>query len=156
MGIRALVVFIFAPFLRRMGYGLTLKEAVVMVWGGLRGAVSLSLALLVDMNHLIGDRAREMIFLQTTGIVTLTLMINGTTSGLVYKMLEVYPPNPFRPALATQGLRNLQLEVDKFVQDLKTHWFHCNADCDLMDALLPNFSLAHVFDGDLVDIEVPE
>ena len=80
------------------------KEAAVMVWGGLRGAVSLSLALLVDGNHLIGDRAREMIFLQTTGIVALTLIINGTTSGMVYKALQVYPPNPFKPVLATQSL----------------------------------------------------
>jgi hypothetical protein len=28
-----------------------------------------------------------MIFLQTTGIVTLTLVINGTTAGMVYKKL---------------------------------------------------------------------
>jgi NhaP-type Na+/H+ or K+/H+ antiporter len=95
----------FSPILKHIGYGLSLKEACVMVWGGLRGAVSLSLALLVDGNHLIGERARELIFLQTVGIVTLTLLINGTTAGWVYKRLNVYPPNPFRSALATQGLR---------------------------------------------------
>jgi NhaP-type Na+/H+ or K+/H+ antiporter len=31
-----------------------LRVLQVMVWGGLRGAVSLSLALMVDGNHLIG------------------------------------------------------------------------------------------------------
>lgn len=49
---------------KKTGYGLTVKEAAVMVWGGLRGAVSLSLALLVDGNHLIGERAKELIFMQ--------------------------------------------------------------------------------------------
>merc|ERR1719409_495619 len=124
--VRSLTIFVLSPILRHIGYGLTLKEAIVMVWGGLRGAVSLSLALLVDMNHLIGDRTREMIFLQTTGIVTLTLLINGTTAGIVYKKLQVYPPSPFRPALATQGLRNIQAEVDKMIHALRDHWFHCN------------------------------
>lgn len=105
--IRAGTTFVLSPILRSIGYGLSkyisnphhnlssrdmsdilltiaaMKEACVMVWGGLRGAVSLSLALLVDGNHMIGDRAREMIFLQTAGIVTLTLIINGTTSGMV-------------------------------------------------------------------------
>ena len=150
--IRAAALLVLAPILRNIGYGLTFKEGVVMVWGGLRGAVSLSLALLVDGNHLIGDRAREMIFLQTTGIVALTLIINGTTSGMVYKWLEVYPPNPFRPVLATQGLRNLQLEMDKYIEKLKGHWFHCNAENETLKSLMPNFSEAHMYDGDLVDV----
>jgi NhaP-type Na+/H+ or K+/H+ antiporter len=153
MLIRGFVVLLFSPLLRNIGYGLTKKEAVVMVWGGLRGAVSLALALLIDGNHLIGDRAREMIFLQTTGIVTLTLVINGTTSGMVYKWLEVYPPNPFRPALATQGLRNIQQEMDKVIHKLSSHWFHGNADLDTLVKLMPNFSNAFMQDGGLTDID---
>lgn len=152
--IRAFVVLVLSPALKNLGYGLTMKEAAVMVWGGLRGAVSLSLALLIDGNHLIGSRAREMIFLQTTGIVTLTLVINGTTSGMVYKALAVYPANPFRPVLATQGLRNLQIEMDKFVSKLTGHWFHSNADQETLSKLMPNFSEAHMYDGDLVDVKM--
>jgi NhaP-type Na+/H+ or K+/H+ antiporter len=151
--IRAATVLILSPILRSIGYGLTMKEAAVMVWGGLRGAVSLSLALLVDGNHMIGDRARELIFLQTAGIVTMTLIVNGTTSGMVYKWLEVYPPNPFRPVLATQGLRNLQLEMDKFIYGLNAHWFHKNAETQLVQQIFPNFSEAHLYDGDLVDVK---
>ena len=152
--IRGLVVAMLSPMLRKIGYGLTLKEAVVMVWGGLRGAVSLSLALLVDGNHLIGDRARETIFLQTTGIVTLTLIINGTTSGMVYKWLQVYPPNPYRPALATQGLRNIQSEMmEKVIARISSHWFHANADVDTLVKLMPNFSDASLHDGDLVGVK---
>ena len=151
--IRAFVVLVLAPFLTRIGYGLTPKEAAVMVWGGLRGAISLSLALLVDGNHLIGDRAREMIFLQTVGIVTLTLVINGTTSGMVYKALQVYPPNPFKPVLATQGLRNLQLEMERYITELNKHWFHKNADVPTVLRMFPNLSESYMFDGDLVDVK---
>jgi len=94
-----------------------------------------------------------MIFLQTTGIVTLTLLINGTTAGIVYKKLQVYPPSPFRPALATQGLRNIQAEVDKMIHALRDHWFHCNVDMDIILKLVPNFSEAYMLDGDLVDVK---
>jgi NhaP-type Na+/H+ or K+/H+ antiporter len=154
--IRAAVVALFAPVLTKIGYGLSWKEAVVMVWGGLRGAVSLSLALLVDGNHLIGDRAREMIFLQTTGIVTLTLIINGTTAGIVYKWLQVYPPNPFRPVLSTQGLRDVQDDLNAYIRKMRHHWFHMNVDWEILSMLIPDFSAARMVDGDLVDVKTQD
>ncbi|KAH3877179.1 hypothetical protein DPMN_001038, partial [Dreissena polymorpha] len=45
--IRGLVIAMFSPILRHTGYGLTWREGTVMTWGGLRGAVSLALALQV-------------------------------------------------------------------------------------------------------------
>eukprot|EP01048_Picozoa_sp_COSAG05_P011908 COSAG05_NODE_1156_length_5687_cov_123.468683_2_plen_622_part_00 len=152
--IRAFVVWIFSPLLTKMGYGLTKKEAVVMVWGGLRGAVSLSLALLVDGNHMISPHGREMIFMMTVGIVTLTLLINGTTAGMVYKVLGVYPENPFESILQTQGLRQLQVSIEEYATSLENHWFHRNADVKTIKNILPDFSKSHIFDGDLVDFTV--
>lgn len=46
---RAVVVGVLYPFLRYFGYGLDLKEAFILVWGGLRGAVALSLSLSVKV-----------------------------------------------------------------------------------------------------------
>ena len=148
--IRTFVIMSMWPILTKIGYGLTLKEVAVMVWGGLRGAVSLSLALLVDGNHLINEKSREMIFMQTVGLVTLTLLVNGTTSGLVYKTLKVYPDSPYRALLATQGLRNLHMEMEKVVYKLSKHWFHQNARTDVLCDLMPNFVEASLYDGDLV------
>jgi len=45
--IRFLLVLGFMPLLNRMGYGFNYKEAIVLSWGGLRGAVGLALAILV-------------------------------------------------------------------------------------------------------------
>ena len=152
--IRAFVIATLSPILKKTGYGLSVKEAAVMVWGGLRGAVSLSLACLVDGNHLIGERSREMIFIQTIAVVSLTLLVNGTTAGMVYKALQVYPSNPFRPILATQGLRNLQLEIDKAARQLRKHWFYSNADIECLQHLIPNFNNAQIYDGDLIDVDL--
>lgn len=44
---RGVVVSILFPFLRYFGYGLDWKEAIILVWAGLRGAVALSLSLSV-------------------------------------------------------------------------------------------------------------
>lgn len=44
---RFFVVGILYPFLRYFGYGLDWKEATILIWSGLRGAVALSLSLSV-------------------------------------------------------------------------------------------------------------
>jgi len=44
---RSIVVGVLFPFLRYFGYGLDWKEAIILVWSGLRGAVALALSLSV-------------------------------------------------------------------------------------------------------------
>ena len=39
------MVLLFSPILSRLGYGLHLNDAIVIIWGGLRGAIGLTLAL---------------------------------------------------------------------------------------------------------------
>ncbi|XAR48001.1 hypothetical protein NMG60_11030667 [Bertholletia excelsa] len=46
---RTIVVGVLYPFLRHFGYGLDWKEAIILVWSGLRGAVALSLSLSVKV-----------------------------------------------------------------------------------------------------------
>jgi hypothetical protein len=46
------------PLLRRFGYGVTMKEFVVLVYGGLRGALGLCLALLVAVDNDLSHRFR--------------------------------------------------------------------------------------------------
>lgn len=47
---RVIVVGVLYPMLRHFGYGLDLKEAMILVWSGLRGAVALSLSLSVKVS----------------------------------------------------------------------------------------------------------
>ena len=48
---RAVVVTVLFPLLRHFGYGMDVKEATVLVWSGLRGAVALSLSLSVKVSY---------------------------------------------------------------------------------------------------------
>lgn len=47
---RLIMVFTFYPFLKRSGYGLTRKELVVLIYGGLRGALGMCLSLFVGVD----------------------------------------------------------------------------------------------------------
>jgi len=62
--VRAAIIGVMAPLLRRTGYGLSWREGVVLWWSGLRGAVGLALSLYLLLDDLILDlRYRTVSFL---------------------------------------------------------------------------------------------
>ncbi|XP_016537475.2 LOW QUALITY PROTEIN: sodium/hydrogen exchanger 8-like [Capsicum annuum] len=81
---RPVVVGVLYPFLRYFGYGLDWKEAFILVWGGLRGAVALSLSLSIkrssDGSEYISSGTGTLFVFLTGGVVFLTLIINGSTT----------------------------------------------------------------------------
>ena len=86
-GIRAFSVALFIPLLKRIGIGINFEKATVLVWGGLRGAVSLALALTVAQNELIPKEIGDQVLFLCAGIVVLTILINGSSMGWVLKKL---------------------------------------------------------------------
>ncbi|GAB4848155.1 Son of sevenless 1 [Ancistrocladus abbreviatus] len=87
---RVVVVGVLYPFLRSFGYGLDWKEAIILVWSGLRGAVALSLSLSVKRSsgdsYLSSETGTLFVFF-TGGIVFLTLILNGSTTQFVLHFL---------------------------------------------------------------------
>ena len=47
------------PLMKRMGYGLTKRESVILTWGGLRGALAMTLALMVSYTETIPDKCHN-------------------------------------------------------------------------------------------------
>ena len=92
---RGLIILLFFPILKRMGYGLTWKEGLIMMFGGLRGAMGLALAMLVALESGINPVVKSLVSIHTSGIVIMTLMINGMTTGFLYKKLKVYAENDY-------------------------------------------------------------
>ncbi|RYE12362.1 MAG: hypothetical protein EOP45_22980, partial [Sphingobacteriaceae bacterium] len=50
---RVIVVGVSFPFMKYFGYGLDWKEALVLIWSGLRGAVALALSLSVKARYFV-------------------------------------------------------------------------------------------------------
>ena len=77
--IRFAMIMLFFPLMKRLGYGLSRRESVILTWGGLRGALAMTLALMVSYTPAIPEDIRSQILFYTAGVVTLTLCINATT-----------------------------------------------------------------------------
>ncbi|KAG2631029.1 hypothetical protein PVAP13_3KG576900 [Panicum virgatum] len=89
---RLVVVSVLYPLLRQFGYGLDFKEAMILVWSGLRGAVALSLSLSVKrtsdtVQHYLKPEVGTMFVFFTGGIVFLTLIFNGSTTQFLLHIL---------------------------------------------------------------------
>jgi len=86
---RAVVLFGLMPALSRMGGGepVSVQFRAVILWGGLRGAVSLALALAVTEDPVLPDEAKRFVAILTTGYVLATLFLNGTTLRLLIRWL---------------------------------------------------------------------
>nr|AOX13591.1 SOS1-like protein [Populus alba x Populus glandulosa] len=90
---RFIVVGALYPYLRYFGYGLDWKEATIVIWSGLRGAVALSLSLSVKRTsdssiYLSSDTGTLFVFF-TGGIVFLTLIVNGSTTQFILHLLDM-------------------------------------------------------------------
>lgn len=114
MAIRFAVSFGSLPLLARMGQKVTIQEATVISWAGLRGAVSLALALSVSQRDDIDPVVRHQILLMTAGVVFLTIVLNGSTMG---RLLARYgfdtPPLAKKLAFASAQLGVLEGVDDK-------------------------------------------
>lgn len=87
---RVIVVVALYPGLRYFGYGLDLKEATILIWSGLRGAVALSLSLILNRSSDIPPLTQEtgaLFVFFTGGVVFLTLIVNGSTTQFLLRLL---------------------------------------------------------------------
>ncbi|XP_042024308.1 sodium/hydrogen exchanger 7-like isoform X2 [Salvia splendens] len=75
------------------GYGLDWREAIVLFWSGLRGAVALALSLSVkrssDNSPYISPDTGDLFVFLTGGIVFLTLIVNGSTTQFILHFLKM-------------------------------------------------------------------
>jgi len=93
MIIRGVLTLAAQPLTNRLSDGVSTHDSMVMAWGGLRGAVSLALALIVAQNPKIDHVLGRQVLLVTAGVVLLTILVNGTTMGrLLAKLGYDKPP----------------------------------------------------------------
>lgn len=76
---RVIMVLTFYPLIKRSGYGLTRKELIVLIYGGLRGALGMCLSLFVGVDESLRLRFRELTVFYMCGMAMLTIVVNGLT-----------------------------------------------------------------------------
>jgi CPA1 family monovalent cation:H+ antiporter len=100
---RAATVFGLLPLFERLRLSQQIDNRFkgAMLWGGLRGAISLALALAVTENRALPESLRDFVAASVTGLVLITLFVNGTT---LRPLIRLFQLNRLSPVAA--GVRD--------------------------------------------------
>ncbi|WP_028584361.1 cation:proton antiporter domain-containing protein [Desulfogranum mediterraneum] len=134
--IRAGSILLFLPLLRRIGIGITIHKATVLIWGGLRGAVALTMALIITQDQRIATEFGNQVLFMTAGIVVLTLLINGTTMPLVLRWLGLNSLPTGKQATVDQARTHIVREMNELLPLLRQNRFFQRADWQLISATI--------------------
>ena len=101
---RAAVLFALLPLLTAMRASpeIETRYRVAMLWGGLRGAVTLALALAVTESVLVPSEVQRVVGILATGFTLFTLLVQGTTLRMVIRRLGLDRLSPLDEALSQQ------------------------------------------------------
>jgi CPA1 family monovalent cation:H+ antiporter len=101
---RAVILFGLLPFLTllRLSPAVERPYRVAILWGGLRGAVTLALALAVTESLLVPPEIKRVVGILATGFTLFTLIIQGTTLRAVIGKLGLDRLSPIDEALSRQ------------------------------------------------------
>ncbi|WP_207458359.1 cation:proton antiporter [Azospirillum sp. SYSU D00513] len=121
---RGLVLFGLLPLLSAAGLSQRVSDAykAVMLWGGLRGAVSLTLALAVTENGRVPDRVQGFVAVLATGYVFFTLFVNGTTLRPLIKLLGLDRLSPVEAVMRNRVLALSLADVRERVTAIGRHY----------------------------------
>eukprot|EP01025_Chloroclados_australasicus_P012281 TRINITY_DN1564_c0_g1_i3.p1 TRINITY_DN1564_c0_g1~~TRINITY_DN1564_c0_g1_i3.p1 ORF type:complete len:1205 (-),score=166.96 TRINITY_DN1564_c0_g1_i3:3217-6714(-) len=130
--IRGFTILVLYPLLARMGYGITWKDAIIMTWGGLRGAVGLALALQIYLDRRIEEHYRTQVLFHMGVIAVLTLLINGTTTPLLLSILGVTKTSPEKLETLVHMILEMEDYAEKHLGHLKHDALMGDPDWDLV------------------------
>ncbi len=101
---RGAVLFLLMPLLRHTGLAqrIPLPLKVTMLWGGLRGSITLAMALAVTENRDVSADVQEFVAILATGFVLFTLLVNGTTLRILVHWFRLDRLSPIDQALRHQ------------------------------------------------------
>lgn len=134
--IRAGTVALLMPVLKRIGVGITFQKAMVLIWGGLRGAVSLALVLTLSMDTKIPTEISEQMLFLTAGIVVLTIVINGSTMEWLLHKLQLDKLPAGKEASVRKAHRNLHGQMEEFISSFQNNPFFGTLDRHTLKELI--------------------
>ena len=117
--IRSLVVLSTFVVFRLTGSPLKLRDQLVGIWAGVRGAVGLSLAMMVFGETSICQPYRSQIMFYTAGIVVLTVLINSSTMPWLLRLLRMHCVAPSKQLIHDQAIATLVKAAKKQEQSLR-------------------------------------
>ena len=136
--IRTAVVFLLYPIMRVSGYGVSFSESRILIWGCLRGAVGLTLALLVSTTVAIPESIRHQVLFLTAGVVTLTLTLNATTIKKLLTRLGLTEVSSATRLVDSSVHLQLCEESEKYLENMRKREALTGTDWQMVERYLPS------------------
>jgi CPA1 family monovalent cation:H+ antiporter len=116
---RALTLYGLIPMLSLAGIAKPIdgNHKLVMLWGGMRGAVSLALALAASENTALPPEVRQFVGILATGFVLFTLLVTAPTMRPLMRLLKISGALPAEIALSQ---RVIGLSLSSIPQEIET------------------------------------
>ena len=126
---RLIMISLLYNLLNQYGYKITRKDTLVLSYGGLRGAIALSLALMVATDD-YPDRFKELVLFYLAGMITLTVLVNGLTMKFFMNKINFLKKDPMKLKSNKTINQALMRECSTKIQHLKDNRFFNLADWD--------------------------
>ena len=117
--VRFLSVLIFLPLFHRTNFQLSMREVVMISWGGMRGAVSLLLALITYLQPAYDPVFRDRLTFHVCGIVLLTLVVNGMTSRYVLQALQLHKGTAESRLVLRSALDHMRQQTAQAMREMR-------------------------------------
>ncbi|MFZ0600048.1 MAG: cation:proton antiporter [Roseiarcus sp.] len=117
---RLLVLFLLLPLLSlaKLTQPISTAYKLAIAWGGLRGALTLVLALAVTENPALTPEVHRFVAVLATALVLFTLLVNGTTLRFVIRLLGLDRLSPVDQALRDRVLALSYAEISETVRTM--------------------------------------
>ena len=148
--VRGIVIIMLYPFMRKAGYGLPPKDAIVVWYGALRGAIGLALALIVagaDTNAMANameispeeaQNIKDQFLFLIAGTVLLSLLVNATTIKILINKLGLTKLEPAKAKMIYNASTYLRNSVDNQMKRIQSDRYLKKADWDKVSEFLPS------------------
>ncbi len=152
---RACMIFTFYPILKKSGYGLPKNEAVILWYGGLRGAIALALALVVSgvSDHYISAEIRQQFLFIIAGTVLLTLLINATTIKYLLIRLGLADIPAVKKLMTYNAHRFISKTTEETMSIYKEDRFLTRADWNSVKQYLPTLSIPNIKPDEMISLD---
>jgi NhaP-type Na+/H+ or K+/H+ antiporter len=123
-----LVVFLYI-FFRKIGYGLSKLDAIILAFSGLRGEITLLLSLIVKLEFELSEEIKDKICFYSFGIVILTILVN---SSIVKFITNKYISNNKQEELLDEQILHIEDHLsdlsDELIYEMKQNEFFLKAN----------------------------
>ncbi|XP_952081.1 sodium/hydrogen exchanger, putative [Theileria annulata] len=125
---RTIMLLLFKPLLTYTGYQINFKELLLLIWGGLRGAMVLVLGLRLENDKKISNSISDLLSFYISGSTMIILILHGFTFNMLYKLLNPYPVKEYRIEYLNKTMKFIEDKYLERLSNLENYWLYKNTD----------------------------